>query len=145
MPSAEMGVSYSGQCNCGAVRAAIAGEPVAVRKCWCRQCQKAAARGPTHNAMFATADVSLSGDLHAWSYLAPSGNRLTMKHCAVCSTPICAQSSARPQFTTFRLGFLDEGHGLAPTVEIWTAEMPPWARPEPELESWPRQPPPPPR
>jgi hypothetical protein len=45
---------------------------------------------------------------------------------------------------TFRLGFLDEGHGLAPTVEIWTEEMPPWAKEDADLESWPRQPPAPP-
>jgi hypothetical protein len=44
---------------------------------------------------------------------------------------------------TFRLGFLDEGHGLAPTVAIWTEEMPQWAKVDPEMESWPRQPPPP--
>jgi hypothetical protein len=137
-------MSYSGRCNCGAVSATMAGEPVAVRKCWCRQCQKAAAGGPTHNAMFHTADVALEGDLSTWSYRAPSGNTLTMHNCATCSAPVCAQSSARPQFMTFRLGFLDEGHGLAPTVEIWTEEMPPWAKEDADLESWPRQPPAPP-
>jgi hypothetical protein len=94
--------------------------------------------------MFQTADVALGGDLSAWSYLAPSGNTLTMHNCATCSAPVCAQSSARPQFMTFRLGFLDEGHGLAPTVEIWTEEMPPWAKEDADLESWPRQPPAPP-
>jgi hypothetical protein len=136
-------MSYSGRCNCGAVRATMASDPVGVRQCWCRQCQKAAAGGPTHNAMFHTADVELSGEPAAWSYLAPSGNTLTMHYCADCGTQVYAQSSARPQFMTFRLGFLDEGHGLAPQVAIWTNEMPPWATLDPALESWPQQPPPP--
>ena len=73
------------------------------------------------------------------------GNTLTMHNCAICATPVYAQSSARPQFMTFRLGFLDEGHGLAPSVAIWTEEMPAWAKLDPEMDSWPRQPPPPPR
>jgi hypothetical protein len=123
----------------------MAGEPVAVRKCWCRQCQKAAAGGATHNVMFQTADVSLAGNLLSWGYLAPSGNTLTMHNCAICSTPVYAQSSARPQFMTFRLGFIDEPHGLAPEMVIWTSERPEWAKPDPELESWPQQPPPPPQ
>jgi len=136
-------MAYSGRCNCGAVIARMASEPVAVRKCWCRQCQKAAAGGPTHNAMFHTADVSLAGELRAWDYRAPSGNTLTMHNCAICSTPVYAQSSARSQFMTFRLGFLDEPHGLAPQIVIWTSERPPWADADAELESWPQQPPPP--
>ena len=136
-------MSYTGRCNCGAVSATISGEALAVRQCWCRQCQKAAAGGPTHNAMFETAEVTLSGDLRQWSYLAPSGNTLTMHNCATCSAPIYAQSSARPQFMTFRLGFLDEGHGLAPSMAIWTEEMPASAKLDPEMEIWPRQPPPP--
>lgn len=136
-------MSYSGRCNCGAVTATIAGEPVAVRQCWCRQCQKLAAGGATHNAMFRTEDISLDGETRAWSYVAASGNTLTMHNCANCSTPVYGQSSARPQFRTFRLGFLDESHGLAPTVAIWTDERPAWARLDPAMESWPQQPPPP--
>jgi hypothetical protein len=136
-------MSYTGRCNCGAVSATISGKALAVRQCWCRQCQKAAAGGPTHNAMFETAEVTLSGDLRQWSYLAPSGNTLTMHNCATYSAPIYAQSSARPQFMTFRLGFLDEGHGLAPIMAIWTEVMPASAKLDPEMEIWPRQPPPP--
>jgi hypothetical protein len=136
-------MSYSGRCNCGAVTATITGEPVAVRQCWCRQCQKLAAGGATHNAMFRTEEIALEGETRAWSYIAASGNTLTMHNCASCATPIYAQSSARPQFRTFRLGFLDEGHALAPNIAIWTEEMPAWAQLDPGLERWPRQPPPP--
>lgn len=132
---------YSGRCNCGAVSAKMNGEPVATRQCWCRQCQKASAGGPTTNAVFNTNDVELWGVLGKWSYLAPSGNTLTMGFCTQCGTQIYAQSSARPQFMSFRMGFLDEPHGLAPKVAIWTSEAPAWAKIDPETESWPKQPP----
>lgn len=132
---------FHGKCNCGAVRASIAEAPLQVRQCWCRQCQKAAAGGPTHNAMFRTADVSLDGETARWDYLAPSGNTLTQHFCAGCGTPVYAQSSARPQFMTFRLGFLDGDHGLSPQMAIWTDEMPGWATLDPALERHPGQPP----
>lgn len=134
-------MSYTGRCACGAVTATISGEPVGVRQCWCRQCQQVAAGNATTNAMFATSDVELSGALATHSYLAPSGNTLTQSYCPACGTPVMAQSSARPQFRTMRVGFLDEGHGLAPQVIIWTDEAPEWAVIDPALEQHPRQPP----
>lgn len=124
----------SGRCACGAVTARIEGDPVAVRQCWCRQCQQVAGGGPTHNAMFATADVDLSGELATYAYVAASGNTLTHSFCPRCGTPVMAQSSARPQFRTIRLGFLEPGHGLAPQMAIWTGDAPPWARFDPALE-----------
>jgi len=133
----------TGRCNCGAVTASFAGKPVQTRQCWCRQCQKAAAGGPTHNAIFNTGEVALAGDVGSWSYVAPSGNTLVQCFCQKCGTPVYAQSSARPQFMTFRLGFLDEPHGLSPEMAIWTNEKPEWAVIDSRLQSWPQQPPPP--
>ena len=134
----------TGRCNCGAVTARIAGDPVAVRQCWCRQCQRAAAGGATTNAIFATDDVEITGLLGEWSYVAPSGNRLTQSFCPACATPVMAQSSARPQFRTMRVGFMDEDHGLAPTAVIWTSEAPAWAVIDDRIEHWSHQPPAPP-
>lgn len=136
--------TLTGRCNCGAVTADFSGQPVQTRQCWCRQCQKTAGGGPTHNAIFDTDDVALSGEVASWRYLASSGNTLTQTFCGNCGTPVHAQSSARPQFMTFRFGFLDEPHGLAPEMAIWTAEKPGWAEIDPELPSYPGQPPAPP-
>ncbi|WP_068075967.1 GFA family protein [Novosphingobium lentum] len=137
-------MSYTGQCNCGAVNAKIEGEPVAVRQCWCRQCQKAAAGSATTNAMFPTEAITFHGALGSWSYEAASGNTLTQSFCANCGTPVMGQSSARPQFRTLRVGFLDQAQGLKPQVIIWTDDAPEWAVIDPELPTFARQPPPPP-
>ena len=112
-------MSYRGQCQCGAVTASITAEPVAVRQCWCRQCQQVAGGAATNNAIFPTDAVTLTGAPATHSYAAASGNVLTHSYCADCGTPVMAQSNARPQFRTFRLGFLDPGHGLAPQAAIW--------------------------
>ena len=136
-----MSAPYQARCQCGAVQATISGEPVAVRQCWCRQCQQLAAGGPTHNAMCHTADIALSGALASHDYIAASGNTLTQSFCAQCGTPVMGQSSARPQFRTLRLGFFAPGHGLAPQMAIWAAEAPPYAVIDPALEQHAGQPP----
>ncbi len=130
-----------GRCNCGAISARFIGRPIQTRQCWCQQCRASAAGGPTHNAMFNTADVQLSGEPGLWSYRAASGNTLTQAFCPHCGTPVYAQSSARPHMMTFRLGFLSEPHGLAPEMAIWTDEKPDWALLDPALPAYPGQPP----
>jgi hypothetical protein len=138
-----MTAPYTGSCNCGAVTVTIDAEPVATRQCWCRQCQRVAAGGPTNNAMFPTEAVTVTGARADHAYVAGSGNVLTHEFCVACGTPILARSNVRPQFRTIRIGLLDEGHGLRPQAAIWTEEAPPWAVIDPELERFAGQPPPP--
>jgi hypothetical protein len=135
---------YSGQCACGSVHLEIAGEPIATRQCWCRQCQQIAAGGPTNNAIFKAEDVNITGTLAHSEWTAASGNTLTFHFCPACGTQIFAQSSARLHLKTVRFGALDAGHGLRPEAIIWTEDAPPWAQFHPSLESWPQQPPAPP-
>jgi hypothetical protein len=136
-------MTYHGQCQCGAVSAEIGGEPVAVRQCWCRKCQQLTGGGPTHNAMFRTDDVALSGELSTHAYVAASGNTMVQSYCGLCGTPVMAQSSARPQFRTIRLGFLEAGNGLRPQIAIWIEDAPGWAQIDPQIEQCRQQPPPP--
>lgn len=136
-------MSYAGRCACGSVRATITGEPVAVRQCWCRQCQQAASGSATTNAMFLVADIVMTGDLATHSFTAASGATLTQHFCAKCGTGVYGQSSARMHMCSLRLGFLDEGHGLRPEAAIWTEDAPDWASIDPALEQYPRQAPPP--
>lgn len=137
-------MSYTGRCACGSVTLDVAGEPIATRQCWCRQCQRIAAGGPTQNAIFKTAEVTLTGPLGASQWTAASGNSLTFHFCPACGTQVYAQSSARPHLMTVRFGMLDEPHGLRPETVIWTDDAPAWAHIDPALESWPQQPPAPP-
>jgi hypothetical protein len=45
-------MAHSGGCLCGKVRYEIDAEPITARACWCRDCQKVGAGGPTVNAAF---------------------------------------------------------------------------------------------
>lgn len=135
---------YTGRCACGKITLAISGEPIATRQCWCSQCQKIAAGGPTHNGIFNAADVEITGPLAASEWTAASGNTLTFHFCPSCGTQVYGQSSARPHLKTVRFGMLDQPHGLKPEVAIWTEDAPAWASIDPSMEQWPQQPPPPP-
>ncbi|MDE8650695.1 GFA family protein [Novosphingobium album (ex Liu et al. 2023)] len=139
-----MPAPYTGRCACGAVTLEIAGEPLATRQCWCRQCQQIAAGGPTHNATFKADDVAVTGALASAHWEADSGNTLTFSFCPICGTQIYGQSSGRMHLKTVRFGVLDEGHGLKPEMVIWTDDAPDWAVIDPALERFARQPPPPP-
>ncbi|NMN03945.1 MULTISPECIES: GFA family protein [unclassified Novosphingobium] len=135
-------MAFTGRCACGAVTATIsAQEPVAVRQCWCRQCQQAAAGGSTNNAVFPAESVTVSGALGSFGYVAPSGNTLTQFFCPQCGTGVMAQSSGRMHLRTVRLGFLDPGHGLEPDTVIWTDEAPAWAQVDQRAASYSGQPP----
>jgi hypothetical protein len=134
-------MAYQGQCACGAVTATISAEPVTVRQCWCRDCQRISGGGPTHNAIFPVEAVVLKGELGSHGHAAASGNTLTKHYCLSCGTPVYATSSARMHLQTFRLGFLADGHGLRPSAAIWTDSAPDWAYIDPALEQWAAQPP----
>lgn len=137
-------MGYTGQCACGGVGMAISGDPVAVRQCWCRQCQQIAAGGPTNNAIFPADAVTISGALGHSQWTAASGNTLTFYFCPSCGTQVYAQSSARLHLKTVRLGMFDLPHGLRPEMAIWLDDAPAWAVIDRTMEQWPQMPPPPP-
>ncbi|RVQ69096.1 aldehyde-activating protein [Croceicoccus ponticola] len=136
-----MSAPYLGRCACGAVQVRADAEPIATRQCWCRQCQSLAAGGPTNNAIFNVAAVTVGGALAHSTWTAASGNTLSFHFCPACGTQVYGQSSARPHLLTMRFGMLDQPHGLRPQMAIWTDEAPDWAVIDPALESWPGQPP----
>lgn len=138
-----MPAPYTGRCACGTVTASIEGEPLAVRECWCRQCQQIAAGGPTVNATFPTEAIAVTGTLGTHEFTAASGNTLTQFFCPQCGTPVMGRSSGRPHLSSVRFGFLDQGHGLKPQAAIWAEDMPDWASLDPSLERFGQQAPPP--
>lgn len=135
---------YTGRCNCGAVTATFSAEPIAVRQCWCRQCQKIASGGATNNALFLNEAVEMRGELGWYRYSAESGNTVEQGYCASCGTPVIGRNSGRQHVCVIRLGFIEPPHDLKPGAAIWLAEAPKWAVIDPALEQFARQPAPPP-
>ncbi len=132
----------TGRCLCGAVSFKLGADPLAVRVCWCRDCQRIAANG-TVNMMVAADALVVAGALAEHAMTAASGNEITRQFCPGCGTHLFAKSSARPQFRVVRAGTLDDPSSVSPTMNIWATSAPLWACLDPALERVEHQPLPP--
>lgn len=132
----------TGRCLCGGVSFTLAGEPLAARVCWCRDCQHLAANG-TVNLLVAADALAIRGTLAEYRKRADSGNEVTRQFCPACGTHLFARSSARPEFRVVRVGNLDEPSSIRPTMNIWSSSAPDWACLDPSLERVEQQPQPP--
>jgi hypothetical protein len=132
----------NGRCLCQAVSYRLTADPIAVRVCWCRDCQRLAANGSV-NALVPAAALEISGEVTDYTMTADSGNRTTRQFCARCGSHLFARSSARPQFAVVRVGTLDEPSSVRPAMNIWSVSAPGWACLDAELERVEKQPSPP--
>jgi hypothetical protein len=126
-------MTITGGCLCGAVRYRISSEPIAVRCCWCRDCQYTGGGAATVNVIFASEAVSVEGTLSDYVSNAASGNLMRRNFCPVCGTPIFAQSGARLHLIAVRAGTLDDPEIARPSLTIWTKSAPSWACIDPTI------------
>lgn len=132
----------TGGCLCGAVRFKATEAPVTARVCWCRDCQKIGAGGPTANAACRTETLTVEGALKDYVSIADSGNRMHRKFCPNCGTHLFSEAESRPHLVFVRLGAFDDPEVVKPAATIWTASAPRWACIDPALPQIPGQPPP---
>lgn len=135
-------MSLSGACLCGAVTVAASTDPLTVRACWCRDCQKVNGGGPTYVAFFKADDVAWSGEVRWFDVTADSGDDLARGFCPRCGTPLLVQSHARRHLIGVRTGVFGDADALGPRRLIWTDSAPSWAHLDPALPQIGRQPPP---
>ncbi|MCC2658157.1 MAG: hypothetical protein K0Q76_3265 [Panacagrimonas sp.] len=131
-----------GRCLCGAVAYTVDVDPLVVRICWCRDCQRLSANG-TVNMVVPTSALAVTGALASYQSRADSGNLLTREFCPTCGTHLFSQADVRPQFRVVRTGTLEDPASVKPGVNIWAASAPGWACLDPALERVEGQPLPP--
>ncbi len=132
--------TVTGHCYCGAVRFRFGEPPVAMRACWCRDCQYLAAGNASVNAIFPVATLEVSGEPAEYVSTADSGNTMRRRFCAKCGTQLFSQASDRPDFIVVRVGALDDREIGQLSGYIWTASAPSWGHVDPALENHAGQP-----
>lgn len=132
----------TGGCLCGAVRFRASEPPITARVCWCRDCQRIGAGGPTINAAFRTASFTVEGTLKDYESVADSGNKMHRRFCPTCGTHLFSAAESRPHLVFVRAGALDDPEIAKPVATIWTASAPSWACIDNTLPQIPGQPPP---
>ena len=133
-------MTRTGGCRCGAIRYTLEAEPIAVRMCWCRDCQYWACGNAAVNIIVPRAAVAVQGAPRHWDSLADSGHHMRRSFCGDCGTQVFSEAEENTQFMVIRVGTLDDAAGLQPQVAIWTDSAPSWAHIDPALQAFPRRP-----
>jgi hypothetical protein len=114
-------VVNEGGCLCGAVRFKAKGEPINVRICHCRNCQKAMGSPFFARALYDQGTLTVTGDTGRY----PSSERIERVFCKRCGTRLFSWrrdgSAAGVALATF-----DDRNAFAPTEHIWVSEKIAW-------------------
>jgi hypothetical protein len=133
---------HTGGCLCRKVRYRLDAEPMAMRLCWCRQCQYFASGNATVNVVFPSDALRVEGELRDYTSLADSGRRMHRRFCPDCGTHLFSEAEERPHLVIVRNGTLDNTQLLQPSATIWTGSAPEWAWIDESLPMHAGQPPP---
>jgi hypothetical protein len=109
-----------GGCQCGAVRLAVTGVPLALYVCHCRECRKQSGSAFGMSLQVGRADLALTeGTVRFWSRDTDSGGRLDCAFCADCGSRLWHQASAESPTVTLKAGCLDEAVDATDAIHIW--------------------------
>lgn len=133
-------MARTGQCRCGAIRYRVDAEPIAVRLCWCRDCQYWACGNAAFNLIVPRAALRVEGEPRHWECIADSGNHMRRSFCGECGTQLFSGSEENADRIVVRVGTLDDAGDIRPQAAIWTDSAPAWAAIDPAIPSFPRQP-----
>ena len=116
-------MTREGGCLCGAVRFRCEGEPINVRICHCRNCQKAMGSPFFARALYEQSALTVTGDTGRY----PSSDRIERVFCTRCGTRLFSWrrdgSAAGVALATF-----DDRNAFPPTEHIWVSEKIAWVR-----------------
>jgi hypothetical protein len=127
-------VRYEGGCLCGQVRWRAAAEPLNVRVCHCRNCQRATGGPFFARAVFPEAGFERSGETTCW----PSSPRVNRLSCARCGTPMFSAPNDPPARIGVALASFDDPDALTPQMHIWVDRKRAWTRIDDGLPQYPR-------
>ena len=123
-----------GGCLCGAVRFKARGEPINVRVCHCRNCQKAMGSPFYARALFAQDALTVEGDTARYA----SSKATDRVFCKICGTRLFSWrtngTAAGVALATF-----DDRNAFTPTEHIWVSEKIDWVKLDDGLPHYPER------
>ena len=112
-----------GGCLCGAVRFKAEGEPLNVRICHCRNCQKAMGSPFYARALFPQSALTVDGETARFATSA----RLDRVFCPRCGTRMFSWRTDG-SVTGVVLAVFDDRNAFQPTEHMWVSEKMDWVR-----------------
>lgn len=116
-------MTREGGCLCGAVRFKAEGEPLNVRICHCRNCQKAMGSPFFARALFPQSALTVEGETSRY----PTSPRLERVFCPKCGTRLFAWRVDGTAAGVALAGF-DDRNAFQPTEHIWLSAKMDWVR-----------------
>lgn len=113
-----------GGCACGAVRFAVAGEPIRAALCHCMTCRKAHASAFNPFIVFKREQVELTGALASWK----SSAHYDRRFCPMCGSRLAGFDDDGDEIE-LSLGSFDEVGVFGPQYESWVERREPWLKP----------------
>jgi hypothetical protein len=136
-----MSEAYTGGCACGAIRYEIAGEPVFMNNCQCRDCQRTSGAGHGSYLTFASrAEVKLKGQASRRDIVADSGNVKTHAFCPACGSPVYLTFAAMPELFTVHAASLDNPARFKPHAVTYAVRGHAWDHLDPALPKFDKMP-----
>jgi hypothetical protein len=128
--------TLAGGCQCGAVRYAIAGPPVRLYVCHCRECQRQSGSAFGMSLIVPRAAFAVTqGTARSWPRTADSGRAMACFFCPACGARLW---HARDGVDTIsvKAGTLDKPVDFASAVHIWTSRRLPGVVVPAEVEQY---------
>jgi len=136
-----MSKAYAGGCACGAVRYEIAGEPLVMNDCQCRDCQRKSGTGHGSYLTFPRTGVKLEGKATHWDIVGDSGNVKARAFCSTCGSPVYMTFAAMPDIFTVHAASLDDPDRYKPQLVTYRIRGHAWDRIDPALPAFDKMPP----
>ena len=121
-----------GGCLCGAVRFKCDGEPINVRVCHCRKCQKAMGSPFFARALFEPRALTIEGETAFY----PSSEAVHRVFCKTCGTRLFSRRT-NGTAVGVALATFDDRNAFAPAEHIWVSEKMDWVRLDDGLPQYP--------
>lgn len=111
-------------CACGALRLTIAGAPLRVHACACRQCQIASGTAFTYTAFYPeTALLACEGEYRTFRRVARSGNWQEGCFCPTCGGNVFSRHGGWPGVIGIAVGCFGD---RKPSELLWCSERHEW-------------------
>lgn len=136
-----MSEPYTGGCACGAIRYTVAGEPLVMNDCQCRDCQQESGTGHGSHVIFQGAEVALTGSATLWTRTGAGGTAKARAFCPTCGAPVYMTFPDMPDIFLVSAASLDDPGRYRPQIVTWTASAQPWDMVAPDIPHFTQMPP----
>ncbi len=119
-------MSLSGSCLCGAVSYNLAGEPLFVSQCFCRDCQKATGTGHTTIVGVEASNLEVKGSPRVFTNTGETGGRVHRHFCGECGSRLFTSGDLPGDVRMVQAGTLDDPGAVSPTNAIYLKDRIHW-------------------